>query len=194
MSQAHQGAAPASRLVGTPPLGPASSFGVAVSQGPGVPLPAPRGRAGIQQSLAWLAAALLVHLQSLGPGWGAGRHPRAVCEQRRPRGPGPGQGEARRRPAEGSRAKSRGQRLAPLLWQPACLLRSSPPGPPQPGPAGGQVPPPPLWMGRRVRLLQVRGVRSRLLPAPHGAGYSPGRVGGAVVSSWDVSAKVQGPS
>ena len=71
------GAAPVSRLVGTPPLGPASSSGGVVSQGPGVPLPA-RGRAGIQQSPAWLAVALLAHLQSLGPGWGAGRHPRAA--------------------------------------------------------------------------------------------------------------------
>lgn len=41
VSQARQGAAPASRLVGTPPLGPASSCGIAVSQGPEVLLPAP---------------------------------------------------------------------------------------------------------------------------------------------------------
>ena len=65
--------------------------------------------------------------------WAQGGGPAGIPElreQRRPRGPGPGGGEARRWPAEGSRAKSRGRCLAPLLWQPACLLRSSPPGRP----------------------------------------------------------------
>ena len=83
-----RGPAPASRLVGMLPLGPASRCAVEVSQVPGVPLPAPRGHAGLQQCLSWPAAARPARLQRTRT-WGGGPAPQSCVWAESPSGPRP---------------------------------------------------------------------------------------------------------